>query len=620
MYLPVDFSKYWAIDVEGDPIPSTKVYCVVAVNCDTRETVRMTAYDEIKAFIDGKKAEGCKFVGHNIIGYDAPTLNRIIGTRLTITDLVDTMVMSMVYSPSFSGGHSLANWGSKLGMPKGDHDDFSKFTQEMLTYCVQDTMICREIFIRIVRRMIAVGFTEVGLELEHRSWSLIKTQQKNGFYFNVEEANILYSILRERENELQEKIYTYWPPTLEEVGRYKRPFKTDGEPSANFERHRQQYLDTRVSDDREEYSCFDYVYFNIGSPSQRIQKLLELGWEPREYTKPSKTHPNGQPKATSKGQLSPSLVAFVEKSGKEEVRLIAEWIEINARANMINTWLEAYDENTHCIHGSLWLANTLRYRHSNPNTANIPGVRKGPKPEEKPLLGAAGVWTYEARDLWTVRDPKNRVLVGVDAKGIQLRVLAHYLNNKEFTDVVINGDPHTHNQEIGEFDSRDIAKTFIYAFFLGAGDGKIGQIVGGSTKDGRDLKRRFIDRTPGLKHLLTDLKRQVERTGRIILCDGTPVIVDKPHTVLAYLLQGDESRIMKKAAILADREVKRRRLDVLKVGDIHDEWQNDTLRVHSEEFANDVCPMVFATAGDSFRYRVPISCSSHIGMTWAETH
>lgn len=617
MYLPSNLEKYWAIDIEGDLIPSTKVYCVVAVNCDTRETVSMTAYNKIKTFFAERKSEGCKFVGHNIIGYDAPTLNRIVGTKLTISDIVDTMVMSMVYSPSFSGGHSLGNWGAKLSMAKGEFNDFSAYSEEMLKYCIQDTRICREIFVRIVRRMLVVGFSEEGLELEHRSWALIKRQQTNGFTFNAKEATILYSVLRAKEDELKEQIYEYWPPILEEVGRYKRPFKKDGGDSANYTRHRQQYKDVRVSADREEYSCFDLVYFNIGSPQQRIFKLLELGWKPREFTKPSKTHPQGQPKATEKGQLSPSLAEFVEEAGKSEVGLIAEWIEVNARANMINTWLEAYNDKTGCIHGSLWLANTLRYRHSNPNTANIPGVRKK---GGSLLRGAAGKWTYEARDLWTVRDTEKRRLVGVDAKGIQLRVLAHYLNNQEFTDVVLNGDPHSHNQKIGGFESRDIAKTFIYAFFLGAGDGKIGSLIRGTAKDGRELKRRFVDSTPGLKSLLTNLKRQVERTGRIVLCDGTPVIVDKPHTVLAYLLQGDESRLMKQAAILADQEIRKRRLDVLKVGDIHDEWQSDTRKEHAEEFAFTVCPLAFAAAGRSFNYNLPIECDARIGLTWAETH
>lgn len=617
MYLN-DYDKYVVIDIEGDPIPSTRVWCAAVIDLLSGEERLITDNAELKRYVTDKKAQGYKFVGHNIIGYDAPTLNRLLKTSLTISDLVDTMVLSMVYSPSFDGGHGLANWGTKLRMPKGDWNDFSKYTDDMGRYCLQDTRICKEIFVRLTKRMRTVGFSNRGLEIEHRAWHIIKKQQDNGFAFDAQEALVLYGQLRAIEADLQEKIYTYWPPQLQVVAEYKRPRKKDGGFTENYKRHSQQYVLVRILNERDAYEVLDYVYFNIGSPSQRIEKLLSLGWKPREYTKPSKTHPNGQPKATEKGQLVPSLVEFVEESGKEEVRLIAQWIEYNSRANMVNTWLEAYNENTKCIHGSLWMANTLRYRHSNPNSANIPAVRKGP--DKKPLLGRDGVYTFEARALWTVRDRSNRKLVGVDAKGIQLRVLAHYLNNPEFTDVVINGDPHSYNQEIGEFESRDLAKTFIYAFFLGAGDAKVGQIIRGTTKDGRDLKKRFVERTPGLKHLLNDLKGQVERTGRIVLCDGTPVIVDKPHTVLAYLLQGDESRIMKKSAIEVDRIVRERRLDVLKVGDIHDEWQSDVLARNAEEFAFDVCPIGFDSAGKFFDYRVPIECDARIGMTWAETH
>lgn len=616
MYLN-DYDKYVVIDIEGDPIPSTRVWCAAVIDLLSGEEHLIIDNSELKRYVNDKKAQGYKFVGHNIIGYDAPTLNRLLKTSLTISDLVDTMVLSMVYSPSFDGGHSLANWGEKLRMPKGDWNDFSKYTPEMGQYCLQDTRICKEIFLRLTKRMVTVGFSNVGLEIEHRAWHIIKKQQDNGFAFDAKEAHVLYGKLRAIESELQEKIYEYWPPQLQVVAEYKRPRKKDGSFTENYKRHAQQYVLVRILNERDAYEVLDYVYFNIGSPSQRIEKLLSLGWKPREFTKPSKTHPKGQPKATEKGHLVPSLVEFVEESGKDEVRLIAQWIEYNARANMVNTWLEAYNEDTHCIHGSLWMANTLRYRHSNPNSANIPAVRKGP--DKKPLLGKDGVFTFEARALWGVRDRANRRLVGVDAKGIQLRVLAHYLNNPEFTDVVINGDPHTYNQEIGEFESRDLAKTFIYAFFLGAGDAKVGQIIRGTTKDGRDLKKRFVERTPGLKHLLTDLKGQVERTGRIVLCDGTPVIVDKPHTVLAYLLQGDESRIMKKAAIEVDRIDRERRLDVLKVGDIHDEHQYDTHIKDVDEFVS-ILPDGFAKAGEFFNYRVPIGCDVKVGMNWGETH
>jgi hypothetical protein len=157
------------------------------------------------------------------------------------------------------------------------------------------------------------------------------------------------------------------------------------------------------------------------------------------------------------------------------------------------------------------------------------------------------------------------------------------------------------------------------AFLLGAGDAKVGQIIGQSARAGKEVKSRFVDNFDGLGRLLSNLAGQVERTGRIILCDGTPVIVDRPHTRLGYLLQGDESRIMKKAAIFLDRFCRKDKLDVLKVGDIHDEWQYDVHKDHVDAFIAH-CRTAFRRAGEWFNYRLPIECDAKVGLTWAETH
>lgn len=615
--LYLDYTKeYWALDIEGDGLPSNRVWCVVLINAVTQETIRMRNYDDIRSWFNGPSSANRRFIGHNIIGYDAPTLNRIAGTKLSISQLIDTFILSCLYNPSLDGGHSLEAWGKRLRFPKTEWNDWSKWSQEMEDYCENDTQLCLRVYKTLAMRMKDLKFSDYGIELEHRSWFLIEKQKKNGFAFKIKEAHELYSFLRKKENEIKEQAYEYWPPRLECVGTYKRPYVKSGAKSANFQRHEEQYEKVVVHPSTNSYDVYDYVYFDLGSPTQRVDKLLELGWKPREYTK------TGNPQPTYKGRLNPSLEEFVQGSGNEQVRLIVKWIEINARANNLNTWIEAYNDTTGCIHGSLWLANTLRYKHSAPNTANIPAVRliKDTEGNEHPALGDEGAYTYEARDLWTTRDPETRILVGVDAKGIQLRVLAHYLNNPKFMEAVLDGDPHSYNQEIGGFATRSIAKTFIYSFLLGAGDAKVGQIIGGTQSDGKEVKSRFISNFPGLSNLLDDLERQIARTGRIILCDGTPLIVTAPHTRLGYLLQGDENRIMKQAAIYADASIRKRGLDILKVGDIHDEWQNDALRKHAEEFAFDVCPDAFARSGQRFNYRLPIDCDAKLGLTWAETH
>lgn len=616
MYLDTDLNKIFACDIEGDPIPSTRVWCFCAVNLVTKEEVRLRSYDEIREWVEARRSENCKFVFHNGIGYDAPTLNRLLGTKITMNDIIDTMVMSMVYSPSLEGGHSLAAWGKRLGFPKTEWDDFSQWSKEQEDYCLNDAILCGKVYIALRSRMNQLKFTNSGLDIEHRSWHLIQVQKKNGFAFNIKEAHILYAKLREKENEIRDAIYKYWPPALEIVGSFKSAYKKDGSRTARYLQHSEQFIKLEDRDDGG-YDAYDYVYFTIGSPKQRVEKLLELGWKPLEFTKPSKTNPKGSPQPTKKGKLSPSLVAFVEESGKEEVRLIAQWIEYNARANMINTWIEAYNEDSGCIHGSLWLANTLRYRHSDPNTANIPAVKVDK--DDHPLKEELGAYTYEARDLWTVRSV-DRVLVGVDAKGIQLRVLAHYLNNKKFTEAILSEDPHSANQKNFGLPSRALTKTITYAVLMGAGDNRIANEAKVSLKEAKEVKAMFFAQVPELQDLINRLKADVERRGRITLCDGTPILVDKPHTVIPFLLQGDESRIMKKAAIEASVLIKQRKLDVLKVCDIHDEWQNDVLKIHSEEFAYDVCPKAFASSGKFFDYRLPIDCDAKIGLTWACTH
>jgi DNA polymerase I len=612
-YIQEDISRLWAIDIETDDVNATIIWCLCAVKADTNEEVRLRTPETIRSWIDERKSEGCRFIGHNIIGFDAYQLNRLLGCKLTIADLIDTMVSSMVFSPSIADGHSLHAWGVRLRFPKTEWNDFSKWSKEQEDYCLNDAKLCLRVYFSLIGRMQKINMSDVGLEIEHRSWQLIQVQKRNGFAFNYPEAMALYSKVRSIENDIGEEVLQVWPPVRQVVWTSgAKAHKKDGNPSANYTRHFGQYPLVEVLPDGR-YQCYDDVSFNIGSSQQRIERLLALGWKPGkdELTKA------GNPQPIVKGKLVPTLEKFVEESDNPGVRLIAKWMDYNARGNMLNTWIEAYNADTGCIHGSLWLANTLRYRHSDPNTANIPAVRVDK--QGKPLFAEAGVYTYEARNLWTSRCRKSRLLVGVDAKGIQLRVLAHYLNNLTFTEAVLNGDPHSYNQEIGGFAARSIAKTFIYAFLLGAGDAKVGQIISGTTAEGKAVKARFVSNFPGLGDLLDDLAGQVDRTGRIVLCDGTPVIVDRPHTRLGYLLQGDESRIMKKAAILLNVLIKAKGLDALKVGDIHDEWQFDVLKEHVDEFIA-CCVIAFRDSGKFFNYRLPIDCDTKVGNTWAETH
>lgn len=615
--------NHWACDIEADNLyeSATKIYCATLLNTVTKEETHFLDGASFKAWHDNHP--DAVFVGHNFLAYDAPMLNRFWGMRIKATKVVDTFVLSQLYNPNLAGGHSLKSWGERLHYPKLEFDDFTAYSEEMLAYCRRDTRLTALLFRRLTERMRNLDFSEKGAELEHLSWNIIWNKQyRNGFPFDYQKAHALYVTLRAREEELKNEIYQLWPPRLEVVGEYPKSTRKDGSDTANFRRHCGQYPKVERGLDGS-YRVFDWVEFNLGSPKQRIDKLLDLGWEPANRTKA------GNPKVDED-----ELLAFAETSGKAEVKALAKWIVINSRANMINTWLEAYNHKTGAIHGQLFIASTLRYKHSNPNSANIPGIRtRKVDGQDVILYGEDGAYTYECRDLWTCGDEPGWTLVGIDGTGIQNRCLIHNLIKtvgeeavKPFKELALEGDIHKHNIEVLGLANKPAAKKFYYTLMMGGGGARLAadQKQFGThmtAAEGEAKKNALIASIPGFYDLIAKLKKDLEKTGRIRLCDDTPILVPSPHMVIPYLLQGDESRLMKQALIYVDRNVRARghTKHVLKVADIHDEWQ---FRVRTElvqEFLSYALPC-FPEAGETFNYNILIEGDAKIGKTWAETH
>ena len=622
MYLSAT-DKHWAADIEADNLldKAKNIWCVCVEHIISKETKWFTDRDEFNAWQE--EVGPVVFVGHNFLAYDAPMLNRHWGARIPASRIVDTFVLSQLYNPSFLGGHSLEKWGERLRFPKTDFNDFSRFTQEMLKYCTNDTAVTALLYRKLSERMRANRFTEDGCKLEHDAWNIIQNKQRrNGFPFNVKKAELLYAELRQYEEELKNEIYKLWPPQLLVVGEYKQSHKKDGELTAQYLRHREQYPKLEFTPNGG-YRAFDWVEFNLGSPNQRISKLLELGWTPTKRT------PKGSPQVDED-----SLLSFAEECGQPEVGLIAKWIVANSRANMVNTWLNAVNPETGAIHGRIFIASTLRYRHSQPNSANIPAVRtKKVDGEDVVQYGIDGAWTYESRDLFDCGDQSAFDLVGIDGTGIQNRCLVHNLIKTvgaervaPFKELALSGDVHKHNIEVLGLANKAAAKKFYYTLMMGGGGARLamdqaqfGTVM--SSREGEQKRRMMIDSIPGFGELIAKLERELEKTGRITLCDGTPILVPSPHMVIPYLLQGDESRLMKRAMHYVDQMVRAERWhnDVFKVADIHDEWQLRTRTEITRAFVDKALPC-FEKAGDSFGYLIPISGDAKIGKTWAETH
>ena len=141
---------------------------------------------------------------------------------------------------------------------------------------------------------------------------------------------------------------------------------------------------------------------------------------------------------------------------------------------------------------------TGRASHFKPNLAQVPATR--------------APYGKQCRELFTV--PPDYVLVGSDLSGLELRCLAHFLNDGgDYAKEVIDGDVHTANMAAAGLATRDQAKTFIYALLYGAGNAKIGSIVGGDAAAGARLRQQFLDGFPAFASLLRAVKAAVENKG-----------------------------------------------------------------------------------------------------------
>ena len=223
----------------------------------------------------------------------------------------------------------------------------------------------------------------------------------------------------------------------------------------------------------------------------------------------------------------------------------------------------------------------------------------------------------ECRSCWTVKDRYK--LLGIAASGLELRMLAHYMDDKEFTNEIVNGDIHTTNQKLAGLESRDQAKTFIYALLYGAGDAKLGSVVGGNKRDGKRLRERFFSNLPSFVTLRNRITREASNRGFIKGLDGRKIWIRSDHAALNSLLQSAGSIVMKKALILFDEAIQRTYWKTHFVANVHDEWQ---LEVRGDQAIKVGALGVecIRRAGTAYELKCPLTGEYKIGDNWYETH
>ena len=444
------------IETNGLLEDTTQLHCMAVHDTATGKTIGFdpsTVQNGVRLLIDAL-AQGETIAGHNIIAFDIPALAQLypnfVVSREQREQVLDTLILSrLIYSnlettdlglmrsgqlPSkLYKSHSLRAWGYRLGEYKGDYGEqenaWETYTPEMLDYCIQDVAVT----VKLMERLMRAEYSERAIRLEHEVAWLIAQQERNGFPFDREGAERLEQALRARGAVLSAQLTAAVPPIPDKVFVPKRDNKrlgyVKGVPI-------QRYKDFNPNSRQQiEYVIRQMHGYHPNNPDlydadDFMQHRLKIDDETFRYIKDDENAPAEVRR----------LAALMEES-----LLIGK--RLGQLADGKNAWLKEIGADGR-IHGHVITNGTVsgRASHSSPNIAQVPAVGAPYGRECRALFHADG-WTQ----------------VGVDACGLELRCLAHYMSPYDggtYAHTILNGDIHTMNQQAAGLPERNQAKTF----------------------------------------------------------------------------------------------------------------------------------------------------------------
>ena len=545
------------LDIETSSRHDTIWMCVTR-NIETNEVKVWKQASGLQEYL-----AGCDLIiMHNGINFDSQVLKETWKVTMKLSQVCDTLVLSRLLNPSLEGGHSLDAWGQRLGYPKGDFCDWDAgWSQEMEDYCIQDTLVTQKLYNHLVTNLQLAGFSLQSQELEHEVQAIITKQEKAGFRLNQVNALQLLSELKNKLDSIQTEMQSIFPARVESnrISKLGKPLNDIVTP------------------------------FNPGSRKQIAERLQEKGWKPTKHTE--------------KGSVIVDETTL-EGSDIPEAKAIAEYLMLQKRIGQVESWLEAVKDDGK-VHGRVITngAVTGRMTHMSPNMAQVPN--------------SGAIYGPECRELWIVE--KGNKLVGIDASGLELRMLAHYMNDDEYTNEVVSGDIHTANQKAAGLETRNQAKTFIYAFLYGAGSAKIGKIVGGSAKEGQRLINSFLYNTPKLAKLREKVGKFYSKKGTLPGIDGRQLLCRSEHSAVNTLLQGAGAIVMKQAVVLLHKKLVRAKIWHEFKANVHDEWQIECKEADAEKVGQFGVESI-KEAGIVLKMNCPLTGEYKVGNNWKETH
>ena len=602
-------------DIETNGLVDTvdTIWLVVTKNIETNEIITFSDYDgdskplnELIPYLN----KATVLIGHNIIGYDNVVMFKLLNwTPPSTIKMIDTMIISQLNNFRREGKHSLKNFGLILNDAKGESPDFLKYSPEMKTYAIQDVNLNHKVYNYVVKEAHELILNRPtykrALQTEHAIAELCSEQVKNKWNFDLLLAKKHYDYLTVEMKKIEDKVNPTLKPRKVFIDKEPKTAKyiRNGNFSSVTCRMLSQFLGQEIQaheinkwNSNDTFQRYEMIPADLGNMEQVRGMLLDSGWKPTQFT------PKGEPKITQD-----SIHTIQGDLGKQ----VLHYYSLRSRHSVLKGWIELAQENNGRVYVEAFNVGTPTFRQRHSKIVNVPNVNS--------------FFGKEMRELFKADDGK--VMIGCDSAGNQIRALCHYLNNKDITEHVLNGDIHQRTADIVGVD-RQLAKSLLYATIFGAGFAKLGKMVNGieDLEKGREIKNKLYVAFPGLKELNNRLNKFFYTTqnkdgmGFIPALDGRKIYAESSFKLLNYLLQAYEAITVKSAVVNAFKMFKEEKLNVDMLGLIHDEVQVQT----KPENIKRVKEILSYSFGDfitkELELNIQMAGDAKEGNNWYETH
>jgi len=508
-----------------------------------------------------------RIIGHNFIRYDAPAIEKVMGYKIPNEKIYDTLIMSRLNQFNRIGKHSMKSWGENLGFPKGDYSDWSKYTPEMMTYCIQDVNVNETIYHKIVREANIImeatsGRYQKAIDVEHKMSYYTAKQCDNGWEFDQEGKIELMKLIQDELTTIESTVEPLLGSITVMIDKEpKTPkYKKNGEYTAVSARVLSEYLGNYIDPSDAlrvpppilagtEFQRSVLTPARIGNQDHLKEYLEREGivWDDWNFKKVDGSFIKTSAKLTT---------TALTRMGPTGV-MIDRFFTLRARLSVLTGWEKMYWNDR--LHGDVIDIGAATGRQTHIGIANIPSPK--------------AAYGSEIRKLFKV--PEGKTIISADGASYQARIMAHFTKDKEFIKEITIGDIHQKNADaIGC--SRAEAKPFFFAWAFGAGGRKLASILGIPESAGNKAKNKFLNRWPTLRDL-TKRSQVAAQRGYLYGVDGRKIIVEESYKAFCYLIQGTEAIIFKHTIVDINEEFEAANIKFLQLLAYHDEcsWEID---------------------------------------------